>query len=195
MLLTNGTIIGSKILNVDAKFIVSYSAALNLALIFYVLLNSITPPIYNQALVLFEGGFRQDLEKLFLKTLLGYVIATLIISLSFYIVGPWALSMYVGDAYSVTNREFFLIALGEGIATLTVVPKVFLIAIHRDLVLFPIGIIGIGIFVSLFVIISDKQLSMLLVPIASASTILILATLFFFKSEAPPRGEAVISVH
>jgi len=193
LLLTNGTIIASKIWKVDSNFIVSYSAALNLALVFYVLLNSITPPMYNRALVLIESGSHQGVGKLFLKTLVGYLSATLVISFSFYIVGPWALGVYVGDAYSITKAEFFLIAFGEGLATLTVVPKIFLIAIHRDRVLLPIWVLGIGIFLGLFVGIDNKQSSMLFVPIAAASTIVVLATVVFFKSVASSGRKSVVT--
>ena len=193
LLLTNGTIIASKIWKVNSNFIVSYSAALNLALIFYVLLNSITPPIYNRALILIESGSHQGIRKIFLKTLAGYIFATLIISFSFYMVGPWALGVYVGDAYRITKTEFFLIALGEGIATLTVIPKIFLIGIHRDRLLFPIWILGIGIFFILFVGIDNKQSSMLFAPIVAASTIVVLATTVFFKSLAASRRKSVIT--
>jgi hypothetical protein len=193
LLLTNGTIIVAKIWNVDSNFIVSYSAALNLALVFYVLLNSVTPPLYNRALVLIESGSHQGVGKLFFKTFVGYLSATLVISFSFYMVGPWALGIYVGDAYSITRTEFFLIAFGEGLVTLTGIPKIFLIAVHRDRVLLPIWILGIGVFLVLFVGIDDKQSSMLFVPIAAASTILVLATVVFFKSVASSRRKWIVT--
>jgi O-antigen/teichoic acid export membrane protein len=193
LLLTNGTIIASKMWHVNSKFIVAYSAALNIALVLYVLLNSITPPIYNKALIYFEDGSLQELKRLFMKSLLGFMIATLGISLSLGAIGPWVLKIYIGSTYAISNREFLLIAFGEGLATLTVIPKVFLIAINRDRKLFPIWISGVCVFILLFFEISDKRLSMLVVPIAAASVIVALATIIFFKSIAAPRRKRVIA--
>ena len=193
LLLTNGTIIASKLWNVDSNFIVSYSAALNLALVLFVLLNSITPPIYNKAIKYYEAGLHQELKILFLKTLFGFSIATLAISSSLSFVGPWALKLYIGDSYAITKGEFFFIAIGEGIATLTVVPKVFLMAINRDRILFPIWAGGIGLFVLLFIEINNKKSSMIFVPILAASAIAVLAVLVFFKSMASPRGKTIVT--
>ena len=129
--------------------LVAYSAALNIVLVATTLLNTFSLPILQLAISSFSEGNLRVTRKIYIKTCLMYCFALLLVVLVTALAGSNLIEIYVGSKYELNTLLLVGIAISEGFATITVLPKIFLLAINRATLISRYWSIGTVIFIGL----------------------------------------------
>lgn len=152
LLLSNGAVAFGLRIGVDSYDLVAYSALLNIVLIPMTMLNSLSAPILNKAVRLVHSNQPKNLLSLYTKSVVVYVIAIFFMATATIIFGDLLLRIYVGSAYNISAPIAGVIAISEGIATLTVLPRLFLVASGESKSILRIWVLGICCFVVTLII-------------------------------------------
>lgn len=119
-----GVIIG-RWLRVNESQVVGYSTAISLVLAPLVLLNSFTPPLLTRATHLAVNGEMAAFRSLFRKSVCAYLLVVCVLAAVFCVLGNLAIGLYVGSQYELPVRALLALAVGVGMMTVNVLPRVF----------------------------------------------------------------------
>lgn len=182
LILSNGAVsIGLKI-GVTARELVLYSALLNMVLIPMTLLNAFTPPIMNIALELFATDQMVKLRQLYVRTGLFYVLVIAITSIVVTVSGAELLRIYLGAGFTLTKSNMILISISEGIATLIVLPRVFMVVIGQSKNILIIWVFGLFVFALTMFIPISSFMRIVLAPGISGLSIMLVSSLVFYTT-------------
>lgn len=131
LVLSNGAVSVGLRVGVAPHLLVAYSASLNFVLVATTILNTVSMPILREAVDLISSSQRQKLLQLMKKALTGFLIAILSLCFIFPLIGNKLLNLYIGDQYSLSTMQILVIAVSEGLATMTVLPRIFLLALGK----------------------------------------------------------------
>ena len=156
LFLSNGALsVGARI-GVEPQHVVAYAGISNLVLVPLTLLNSLSSPIMNQAILLFAADRFDELRHLYTKSFSLYIVVVSAVTVVIGLAGQELLRLYIGLNYRISVLHSVFIAISAGLSTLTVLPRLFLIVLDRSFSIFKIWFYGMLIF-----------LLVLLVPFAS----------------------------
>lgn len=119
-----GIIIGHW-LRVNEFQVVGYSTAISLVLAPLVLLNSFTPPLLTRATHLAINGEMTAFRSLFRKSVCAYLLVVCVLAAAFSVFGNLAIGLYVGSQYELPILVLLALAVGVGMMTVNVLPRVF----------------------------------------------------------------------
>lgn len=177
LLLSNGALIFAGAIGTPTKTTVVYAAMLNLALVPCTLLNAVTPPVHLRAIRHLSEGDVKSVEKLYVRAVALYGCALLVIVLGAAVVGPFAVRLYVGGEYSVSHFVCAGIACAEAIATMTVLPRIFLTATGRARGMTRLWALGVLVFGVVLLLPITPISRLILAPLAASIVILFVAHL------------------
>jgi hypothetical protein len=182
LLLSNGAVAFGLRVGVNALDFVAYSAMLNIVLVPMTMLNSLSAPLLNRAVDLFHNHQLRTFTSLYIKSLLLYFAAISVVVVIAIVCGQALLHAYVGKAYAVSPQIAGAIALSEGIGTLTVLPRFFLVASGATTMLLKIWIIGICSFFVVLVIPISPLTRIVLAPGLSGGVIVVCSSIYIWLS-------------
>ena len=184
LLLSNGAVAFGLRVGVDTRDLVAYSAMLNIVLIPMTLLNSFSAPILNKAVLLVHSHQIRNFTSLYLKAVGLYIVATVVVVLASANFGKFLLHIYVGTSYDVSPRVAGAIALSEGLATLTVLPRLFLVATGATKSILKIWIVGVCCFVGVLVVPMSPLTRIVIAPGIAGGFIVLLSSLLILKKDS-----------
>lgn len=182
LLLSNGAVAFGLRVGVDSRDLVAYSAMLNIVLIPMTMLNSFSAPTLNKAVELVHTKQARNFVSLYLKALSLYLGATVLVVLVSVGFGNLLLHIYVGISYDVSPRVAGAIALSEGLATLTVLPRLFLVASGATKTILRIWVLGVCCFVGVLVVPMSPLTRIVIAPGIAGGVIVILSSVLLLKN-------------
>ena len=90
--------------------------------------------------------------------------------------------MYVGTSYEVSPRIAGVIALSEGLATLTVLPRLFLVATGATKSILKIWVIGVGCFVGMLSFPVSPLIRIVIAPGIAGGIIVLISSIILLKN-------------
>ena len=190
LLLSNGAVAFGLRVGVTSQELVEYSAFLNIVLIPMTMLNAFSAPVLNKAVHLIHSQRLRPFLSLYLKSLILYLCATFVVVIVSFFFGQWLLHFYIGGTYNLSPRIAAAIALSEGIATLTVLPRLFLVASGASSVILKIWVIGTCCFFCTMVIPIDPLTKIVFAPGLAGGIILIIGSAYIWsRVDSPNRNE------
>jgi len=182
LLLSNGAVAFGLRVGVESSDLVSYSAMLNIVLIPMMMLNSFSAPTLNKAVELVHSQQVKNFTSLYVKAMSLYLGATVLVVLVSVGFGNYLLHVYVGTSYDVTPRVAGAIALSEGLATLTVLPRLFLVASGATTSILRIWMIGVFCFVGILVTPVSPLTRIVIAPGIAGGVIVLLSSIVLLKN-------------
>jgi O-antigen/teichoic acid export membrane protein len=180
--LSNGAVAFGLRVGVESSDLVSYSAMLNIVLIPMMMLNSFSAPTLNKAVELVHSQQVRNFTSLYVKAMLLYLGATVLVVLVSVGFGNYLLHVYVGTSYDVSPRVAGAIALSEGLATLTVLPRLFLVASGATTSILRIWMIGVFCFVGILVTPVNPLTRIVIAPGIAGGVIVLLSSVLLLKN-------------
>jgi O-antigen/teichoic acid export membrane protein len=116
------------------------------------------------------------------KAMLLYLGATVLVVLVSVGFGNYLLHVYVGTSYDVSPRVAGAIALSEGLATLTVLPRLFLVASGATTSILRIWMIGVFCFVGILVTPVNPLTRIVIAPGIAGGVIVLLSSVLLLKN-------------
>ena len=126
LLILVGGVFIAPLKELDPSEIVTYSAMISLSMVPMLVLNSLVLPIVLQAAMYVENGDYTTLWSSYVKTIVSFIGAILMVATPYLLFGSRLISFFLGNQYSVDNRTFFLVAIATGLAATTGVPRLLL---------------------------------------------------------------------
>jgi O-antigen/teichoic acid export membrane protein len=182
LLLSNGAVAFGLRVGVESIDLVTYSAMLNIVLIPMMMLNSFSAPTLNKAVELVHSQQIRNFTSLYVKAMSLYLGATVLVVLVSVGFGNHLLHVYVGKSYDVSPRVAGAIALTEGLATLTVLPRLFLVASGATTLILRIWLIGVFCFVGILVIPVDPLTRIVIAPGIAGGVIVLISSIVLLKN-------------
>ena len=182
LLLSNGAVAFGLRIGVDSRDLVAYSAMLNIVLIPMTMLNSFSAPTLNKAVELVHSQQTKNFVSLYVKAMSLYFAATALVVFVSIGFGNLLLHVYVGASYDVSPRVAGAIALSEGLATLTVLPRLFLVASGATASILRIWIIGVFCFVAILVTPVNPLTRIVIAPGIAGGVIVLLSSIILLKN-------------
>jgi len=182
LLLSNGAVAFGLRVGVNPRDLVAYSGMLNIVLIPLTLLNSFSAPILTKAVSLFHSHQKQKFSLLYLKATslyLGAAALVVIVSVGF---GNPLLHFYLGTTYDVSPRLAGAIALSQGLATLGVLPRLFLVASGATTSILRIWLIGLFCFMGILATPVNPLTRIVIAPGIAGGVIVLLSSIVLFKN-------------
>jgi hypothetical protein len=176
LILSNGALAVAHVIGADERSIVVYAAILNLVMVPCTLLNAVTPPVHVRAVEALRQERIVDFRRLYWIAVAGYgaVVAAVVLIMS--LVGSIAVRLYITEAYSATRSQLFGIAMAETLATLTVLPRVFLVALGRASDMNIYWLFGLLIFAGTFFAPWEPIVRMIVAPLLASIFIFVAGT-------------------
>jgi O-antigen/teichoic acid export membrane protein len=191
LLLSNGAVAFGLRVGVESRDLVSYSAMLNIVLIPMMMLNSFSAPTLNKAVELIHSHQIRNFTSLYVKAMSLYLGATILVVFVSVGFGNYLLHVYVGMSYDVTPRVAGAIALSEGLATLTVLPRLFLVASGATTSILRIWMIGVFFFVGILVTPVSPLTKIVIAPGIAGGVIVLLSSIVLLKNLKPDSSFAI----
>ena len=182
LLLSNGAVAFGLRVGVESRDLVSYSAMLNIVLIPMMMLNSFSAPTLNKAVELIHSHQIRNFTSLYVKAMSLYLGATILVVFVSVGFGNYLLHVYVGASYDVSPRVAGAIALSEGLATLTVLPRLFLVASGATTSILRIWMIGVFCFVGILVTPVSPLTRIVIAPGIAGGVIVLLSSIVLLKN-------------
>jgi O-antigen/teichoic acid export membrane protein len=182
LLLSNGAVAFGLRVGVESRDLVSYSAMLNIVLIPMMMLNSFSAPTLNKAVELIHSHQIRNFTSLYVKAMSLYLGATILVVFVSVGFGNYLLHVYVGASYDVSPRVAGAIALSEGLATLTVLPRLFLVASGATTSILRIWMIGVFFFVGILVTPVSPLTRIVIAPGIAGGVIVLLSSIVLLKN-------------
>ena len=182
LLLSNGAVAFGLRIGVSSRDLVAYSAMLNIVLIPMTMLNSFSAPTLTKAVELVHAGQARNFVSLYLKAIslyLGVTALVVVVSICF---GNQLLQMYVGTSYEVSPRIAGVIALSEGLATLTVLPRLFLVATGTTKSILKIWVVGVCCFVGMLMFPLSPLTRIVFAPGIAGGVIVFISSFILLKN-------------
>jgi len=191
LLLSNGAVAFGLRVGVESRDLVSYSAMLNIVLIPMMMLNSFSAPTLYKAVELIHSHQIRNFTSLYVKAMSLYLGATVLVVLVSVGFGNYLLHVYVGTSYDVSPRVAGAIALSEGLATLTVLPRLFLVASGATTSILRIWMIGVFFFVGILVTPVSPLTRIVIAPGIAGGVIVLLSSIVLLKNLKPDSSFAI----
>jgi O-antigen/teichoic acid export membrane protein len=191
LLLSNGAVAFGLRVGVESRDLVSYSAMLNIVLIPMMMLNSFSAPTLNKAVELIHSHQIRNFTSLYVKAMSLYLGATILVVFVSVGFGNYLLHVYVGASYDVSPRVAGAIALSEGLATLTVLPRLFLVASGATTSILRIWMIGVFFFVGILVTPVSPLTRIVIAPGIAGGVIVLLSSIVLLKNLKPDSSFAI----
>ena len=172
LLLSNGALIAARIIGTPAMQVVIYAAMLNLAMVPCMLLNAATPPLHLRIVELLKLNAFEEVRALYVRSMFTYSVVTLAIVGGAAAIGPFAIRLYVGPDYTTNRAICASIAAGEALATLTVLPRIFLTAVGQARSMWHYWVIGLAAFLLIILTTTSPLFRMITAPICASLLIL-----------------------
>ena len=172
-------IIGSYIGANDAELI-TFGTFLNIGFILYTILNSFTAPIQTRLISCLNSADFDQFQLVYRKAFKSYLLVAISTTLFLTITINFLAQFYIS---SVITKDIFsrlVLSASFGFSTLTVLPRVGLMILHRYLSLFLFWIAGLILFLFVIFLPINAFIAMVLAP-ASASGLILLACHLTFK--------------
>jgi O-antigen/teichoic acid export membrane protein len=182
LLLSNGAVAFGLRVGVESRDLVSYSAMLNIVLIPMMMLNSFSAPTLNKAVELIHSHQIRNFTSLYVKAMSLYLGATILVVFVSVGFGNYLLHVYVGTSYDVSPGVAGAIALSEGLATLTVLPRLFLVASGATTSILRIWMIGVFCFVGILVTPVSPLTRIVIAPGIAGGVIVLLSSIVLLKN-------------
>ena len=182
LLLSNGAVAFGLRIGVSSRDLVAYSAMLNIVLIPMTMLNSFSAPTLTKAVELVHARQARNFVSLYLKAIslyLGVTAVVVVVSICF---GNRLLQMYVGTSYEVSPRIAGVIALSEGLATLTVLPRLFLVATGTTKSILKIWVVGVCCFVGMLMFPLSPLTRIVIAPGIAGGVIVFISSFILLKN-------------
>ena len=182
LLLSNGAVAFGLRVGVGSRDLVSYSVMLNIVLIPMTMLNSLSAPTLTKAVELLEARQARNFISLYLKAILlylGVIAVVVVVSICF---GNRLLQIYVGSSYGVSPRIAGVIALSEGLATLTVLPRLFLVATGATKTILKIWVVGVCCFVGMLLFPLSPLTRIVIAPGIAGGVIVLISSIILLNN-------------
>lgn len=179
LMLSNGAVIIGKSLGVDGEDLVVYAAAVNIVLIPFTLLNTLTAPIHNRVIDALRFGDHGRIRDLYRRSLTSYLVVVIMVAIVGYFCLPFVVRAYIGDEYSLGSFAGMFICLGEGLATVIALPRVFIVALGKTAGLTRLWAAGFAAFIVTMLIPVTVLVRMIAAPVVASSLILIITRFRF----------------
>lgn len=174
--LSNGSVTVARLIGAEAADIVAYAAAVNLVLIPCTLLNSFTGPIHNRFVQSILHTEFAHIRRDYLRSASYYLVFVAVLAVGSYFGLSFAIGTYIGNEYSLTPLACSGIAIAEGLATVTALPRALLVAMGETRVVTPIWLAGLAAFAMALAAPIDPLQRLVLAPGVAALTILVTST-------------------
>jgi O-antigen/teichoic acid export membrane protein len=179
LMLSNGAVIIGKSLGVDGEDLVVYAAAVNIVLIPFTLLNTLTAPIHNRVIDALRFGDHGRIRDLYRRSLTSYLVVVVTVAIVAYFCLPFVVRIYIGEEYSLGSFAGMFVCFGEGLATVIALPRVFIVALERTAGLTRLWAAGFVAFIVTMLIPVPVLVRMIAAPVVASSLILIIAQFKF----------------
>ena len=174
LILNNGGLVFAGFLDVEARTIVVYAAALNLVRIPLMLINNVTPPINLKMAELAATEQLPELRTLAVRTLAGFTSVLVIGLVATWFLGPFFVRILVGGGSgNVDGRLVALVLLGEGLIWLTVLPRIVCVALGNRRAMIAAWIVGLIGFLTWMLLPIDNEWKVVGGPIVGGLTTLV----------------------
>lgn len=174
LMLSNGAVILGRFVGVTNENLIVYAAAVNIVLIPFMLLNTLTAPIHNRVVGLLREGKPELIKTLYRRSMISYLAIVTAMAFLSPIGLPRLVRLYIGDEYSLGANQSFFICMGEGLATVIALPRVFIVALGRTKRLTRVWAAGlIAFLLTMFAPVSVLT-RMIAAPVVASVTILVL---------------------
>ena len=182
LLLSNGAVAFGLRIGVSSRDLVAYSAMLNIVLIPMTMLNSFSAPTLTKAVELVHARQARNFVSLYLKAISLYLGVTAVVVVVSVYFGNRLLQMYVGTSYEVSPRIAGVIALSEGLATLTVLPRLFLVATGTTKSILKIWVVGVCCFVGMLMFPLSPLTRIVFAPGIAGGVIVFISSFILLKN-------------
>ena len=182
LLLSNGAVAFGLRIGVSSRDLVAYSAMLNIVLIPMTMLNSFSAPTLTKAVELVHARQARNFVSLYLKAISLYLGVTAVVVVVSVYFGNRLLQMYVGTSYEVSPRIAGVIALSEGLATLTVLPRLFLVATGTTKSILKIWVVGVCCFVGILMFPLSPLTRIVIAPGIAGGVIVFISSFILLKN-------------
>lgn len=182
LLLSNGAVAFGLRIGVGSRDLVAYSAMLNIILIPMTMLNSFSAPTLTKAVELVHARQTRNFISLYFRVIslyLGVTAVVVVVSICF---GNRLLQMYVGSSYEVSPRIAGVIALSEGLATLTVLPRLFFVATGATKSILKIWAVGVCCFVGMLSFPVSPLTRIVVAPGIAGAIIIFISSIILLKN-------------
>lgn len=181
LVISNGAVACGLRVGVEAVDLVAYSAMINIVLIPMTMLNAFSAPTLNNAVELVHANQLRSFIFLYLKAFLLYFAVTAGVVVFSICFGNRLLQLYVGTSYNLSPYIAGAIALSQGLATLAVLPRLFLVALGATKGTLQIWIIGLGCFAGTLAVPVRPLIRIVVAPGIAGGVIVILGSLLLLK--------------
>ena len=182
LLLSNGAVAFGLRIGVSSRDLVAYSAMLNIVLVPMTMLNSFSAPTLTKAVELVHARQARNFVALYLKAVSLYLGVTAVVVVVSIYFGNRLLQMYVGTSYEVSPRIAGVIALSEGLATLTVLPRLFLVATGTTKSILKIWVVGVCCFVGMLMFPLSPLTRIVIAPGIAGGVIVFISSFILLKN-------------
>lgn len=193
LLLSNGAVAFGLRVGVSSRELVAYSAMLNIVLIPMTMLNSFSAPTLTKAVELVQARQARNFVSLYLKAISLYLAVTAVVVVVSICFGNRLLQMYVGTSYEVSPRSAGVIALSEGLATLTVLPRLFLVATGATKSILKIWVVGVCCFVGMLSFPVSPLTRIVIAPGIAGGVIVLISSIILLKNAKRDSSFAIFS--
>jgi hypothetical protein len=173
LILSNGAVATAHLIGADDRTVIIYAAALNLVLVPCTLLNALTPPIHVRAVEAVRGNDAETFMQLYWRSLVVYGLAVSMVVLAMTFAGQFALNIYLTDDHNSSRVELLGVAVAESIATLTVLPRIFLVSLGRASEMMVYWFLGLTFFGAALFIPCDPMARLIAAPLVASTFILV----------------------
>lgn len=175
-----GTIVGAG-LGVSESALVAYSACISLVLAPMAILNSFSPPLLTRAITHVRAGQYTELKDLARKSLSVYLSLVLTLSLIFWPIGNGLIAVFVGGHYQLPARLMVVLALGIGMSTVNVIPRIMATAVSDDANFARIWIAALVGFLLCVIAPGDPLVRICIAPMVASGIALFLGVVRLFR--------------
>lgn len=168
LLLVPGGTVFTGIVGLTTDETVVYLGSIALALIPMTILNSTTTPVYLRAISLFSEKKMRQLRVLFFKAASVYFTISVIVVLSFWLVGEKLLVAFLGSNYQYSQSVFVFSSVTVCVSFVGSMPRLFLMAMGKTTEAYKPLMLTVVLYLSLVLSIRNGTLGIYVASISSS---------------------------
>jgi O-antigen/teichoic acid export membrane protein len=168
LLLVPGGTVFTGIVGLTTDETVVYLGSIALALIPMTILNSTTTPVYLRAISLFSEKKMRQLRVLFFKAASVYFTISVIVVLSFWLVGEKLLLAFLGSNYQYSQSVFVFSSVTVCVSFVGSMPRLFLMAMGKTTEAYKPLMLTVVLYLSLVLSIRNGTLGIYVASISSS---------------------------